>query len=99
MATWEPVDIDPIDRDEIGEEDYEWADDLMNDLKRRFNQLRQFNKILDPSRNEDIRTMTTISKNALKKVTTDLVADQIYDKLTILFNDTRKKLGIKKVYL
>ena len=23
MASWEPVDIDPIDRDEIGEEDYE----------------------------------------------------------------------------
>ena len=40
--------------------------------------------------------MTTISKNALKKAPTDLVADQIYDKLTNLLNDTRKKLGIKR---
>ena len=32
----EPVDIDPIDHDEIGEEDDNWVSDLMNDLERRF---------------------------------------------------------------
>ena len=36
MASSEPVDIDPADRDEIGEEDNEWGDDLMTDLERRF---------------------------------------------------------------
>ena len=39
LASWEPVDID---RDDTGDEDYEWGDDLLNDLERRFNQLRQF---------------------------------------------------------
>ena len=40
--------------------------------------------------------MTTSTKNALKEATTELVANQTYDKLTILLNDTRKKLGIKR---
>ena len=31
----EPVDIYPIDRDEMGEEDNECGDDLMNDLEIR----------------------------------------------------------------
>ena len=34
MASWEPVDINPINHGEIGEEDYKWDDDLMNDLGR-----------------------------------------------------------------
>ena len=42
MTSWERVDID---RDGTGDGDYEWGDDLMNDLERRSNQLRQFNKI------------------------------------------------------
>ena len=36
MAFWDPVDIDC---DGTGDEDYEWGDDLMNDLERRFNHL------------------------------------------------------------
>ena len=37
----EPVDIDPTDRDEIGEEDDEWwGDDLMKDLDKRFDKLK-----------------------------------------------------------
>ena len=35
----ELVDIDPTDHEEMGEEDDEWGDDLMNDLERRFNEL------------------------------------------------------------
>ena len=56
----------------------------MNDLEKRFNQLRQFNKNFDESRDETIINMTTSTKNALKETTTELVANQIYDKLTIL---------------
>ena len=29
MASWEPGDIDPTNRDGIGEEDDEWGDDLV----------------------------------------------------------------------
>ena len=54
MASWEPVDNDPIDYGEIEEEDHEWGDDLTNDLERRSNQLRQFNKNLDESRDENL---------------------------------------------
>ena len=35
-----------------------------------------------------------ITKNALKRDTIELVANQIYDKLTKLFNERRKRLGI-----
>ena len=62
----------------------------MNDLEGRFNQLRQFNKTLNESRDETTINMATSTKNALKHETTELVANQIYDKLTILLNDTRK---------
>ena len=34
MASWEPIDIDLIDRDEIGEEDDKWDDTLMADLEK-----------------------------------------------------------------
>ena len=96
MASWEPVDIDPINHGEIGEEDYKWSDDLMNNLERRFNQLRQFNKTLDESRDEDLIDVTTSTKNALKHGTIELVANQIYDKLNISFDGTRKRLGIQE---
>ena len=94
MASWEPVDID---RDGTGDEDYEWGgDDLMNDLERGFNQLRQCNKTLNESRGEDLINITTSTKNAIKHDTTELFANQIYDELTISFNNTRKRLGIPK---
>ena len=96
MASWEPVDIDPISHGEIGEEDYKWSDDLMSDLERRFNQLRQFNKTFDESRDEDLIDVTTSTKNALKHDTIELVANQIYDKLNISFNSTRKRLSIQE---
>ena len=35
------------------------------------------------------------TKNALKNDTIELIANEIYDKLTKLFNDRRKRLGIK----
>ena len=96
MASWEPVDVDPIDRDEIADEDAKWDDDLMNDLERRFNKLRQFSTTLNESRDEDLINITTSTKDALKHDTIELVANQIYDKLTILLNNTRKRFGIQE---
>ena len=92
MATWEP-DIDPFDRDEI--EDDRWDDTFTNKLETRLNKLRQFNKTLNESTDEDTIEMTEKTKNALKKDTIELIANEIYDKLTKLFNDRRKRLGIK----
>ena len=93
MATWEP-DIDPFDRDEIGEEDYKWDDDVIKDLELRFNKLREFNETLNESTDEATIEMTFKTKDALKRGTIELAANQIYDKLTILFNNDRKRFGI-----
>ena len=94
MATWEP-DIDPFDRGEIEEEDARWDDAFTNKLEARLNKLRQFNKTLDESHDENLIDTTIRTKNALKKDTIELIANEIYDKLTKLFNDRRKRLGIK----
>ena len=94
MATWEP-DIDPFDRDEIGEEDDRWDDTFTHDLETRLNKLRQFNKTLNESTDEDTIEMTEKVKDILKKGTIELVANQIYDKVTKFFNDRRKRFGIK----
>ena len=93
MASWEPVDID---HDEIADEDEKWDDGLMGNLEIRFNKLRRFNETLYESHDKDIIDTTTKTKDALKRDTIELVANQIYDKLTISFNDTRKRLGIKE---
>ena len=34
MASWEPVDIDSIDRDGLAEEYDKWYDDIINDLEK-----------------------------------------------------------------
>ena len=92
MASWEPVDTD---YDKIGEEDYKWDDDVIKDLELRFNKLREFNETLNESTNEDTIEITEKAKNALKRDTIELVANQIYDKLTIFFNNDRKRFGIQ----
>ena len=94
MATWEP-DIDPFDRGEIGEEDDRWDDTFTNKLETRLNKLRQFNETLNESTDENLIDTTIKTKNASKKDTIELIANEIYDKLTKLFNDRRKRLGIK----
>ena len=91
----EPVDIDPIDHDEIGEEDDNWDENLMNDLERRFEELRHFNSRLETSSHEEFGDIT-LQKNIVKDDTIELVANQIYDRITKLINDRRKRLGIKK---
>ena len=95
MATWEP-DIDPFDRDEIGEEDDRWDDDIVKDLELRFNKLREFNETLNESTDEVLIEMTEETINALKRDTIELVANQIYDRLTNFFNKDRERFGIRK---
>ena len=90
MATWEPVDTD---YDKIGDEDYKWDDDVIKDLELRFNKLREYNETL--STDEATIEMTEKVKDVLKKDTIELVANQIYDKLTIFFNNDRKRFGIQ----
>ena len=94
MATWEP-DIDPFDRDKIEDEDYKWDDDVIKDLELRFNKLREFNETLNESTDVDTIEITEKSINTLKHDTIELVANQIYDKLTIFFNNDKKRFGIQ----
>ena len=93
MASWEP---DEIDRDGIGDEDVEWDDDVMKNLESRFEELRQYNRNLNKSRDEATREEASTFVDATRHDIEELVADQIYDKLTILLNDTRKKFDIQK---
>ena len=92
MASWEP---DEIDYDKIGDEDYKWDDDVIKDLELRFNKLREFNETLNESTDEDTIEITEKAQNALKRDTIELVANQIYDRLTIFFNNDRKRFGIQ----
>ena len=92
MATWEPVDID---YDKIGDEDYKWDDDVIKDLELRFNQLREYNETLNESTDEATIEMTVKTKDALKRDTIELVANQTYDRLTDFFNNDRKRFGIQ----
>ena len=93
MATWEP-DIDPFDRGDI--EDDSWDDNVMNDLQKRYEELRQFNIKYNKSRDKDTREETSIIIDSTRNDIEELVANQIYDKLTTMFNNNRKRLGIRK---
>ena len=92
MASWEPVDID---YDKIGEEYDNWYDDVIKDLEVRFNKLREYNETLNESTDEATIEMTEKVKDALKKDTIELVANQIYGRLTTFFNNDRKRFGIQ----
>ena len=94
MATWEPVDITHIDRDDIEDVYDDWGDDFKNNLEVRYNKLREFNTTLNESTDENTIEMTEKTKDAFKRGTIELIASQIYDRLTILFDNTRKRLGI-----
>ena len=92
MATWEPVDID---RDDMGDEDYKWDDDVIKDLELRFNKLREFNETLNESTDDNTIKITEKTISALTRDTIELAANQIYDRLTIFFNNDRKRFGIQ----
>ena len=96
MASWEPVDIDC---DEISDEDVKWDDDVMKDLENRFEALRQYNRYLNESHDEATREDASIFIDATRHDIAELVANEMYDKLTIQLNNTRKNLAYRKVDL
>ena len=93
MVLWEPEDIDPTDRDGLEDGDG-WDADVINDFQKRFEELRQFTIKYKKSRDEATREEMSVFIDATRHVMEELVANQIYDKLTILLNNTRKRLGI-----
>ena len=71
----------------------------MNDSKKRFEELRQYNRDFNDSRNEATREEASIYVDVARNDIEELVANEIYDKLTILLNNTRKNLVYRKVDL
>ena len=67
----------------------------MNDLESRFEELRQFNKKFNDSHNKDVRDETLMLIDSTRRDIEELVADQIFDKLTTNINNIRKKYGIQ----
>ena len=94
MATWEPVHVDPVDRDGIREEDDKWDDGKITEIEAKLEELRHFNARLETSPDKDMGNIA-LEKRKVKEDTIKLVANQIYDKITKLFNERRKRLGIK----
>ena len=80
----------------MGEGYDKWDDDVIKDLEITFNKLREFNETLNESTDENTVDMTGKTKNALKHDTIELAANQIYDRLTIFFNNDRKRFDIRK---
>ena len=76
MATWEPVDFDPIDRDEIREKDDKWDDGKITEIEAKLEELRAR---LETSPDKDVGNVT-LEKRKMKEDTIELVANQIYDK-------------------
>ena len=74
-----------------------WDDDVMNDLKKGYEELGQFYKILNESRDQDTIDEASRYMDVTRHDIEEMVADQIYDRLTILINNTRKGLGIRNV--
>ena len=94
MATWDPEDIDLTNCDGLGQEDDNWDEYAMNDLQNRYEELRQFNikynKSRDEAAREEVLNLAEVTRHDIEK----LVANQIYDKLIIMFNKARERLGI-----
>ena len=63
----------------------------MKDLYKRFDKLKRFNSTLKESTNKNFDKNVMIEKSKMKKDMIHLVADEIYDKMISLFNDTREK--------
>ena len=95
MATWEPEGIDIADCDGLGDENDSWDEYAMNDLQKRYEELRQFNIKYNKSRDKAAREETSIIIDSTRNDIEELVANQIYDKLTTIFNKARERLGIE----
>ena len=86
--------IDIADRDDI--EDDSWDENAMNDLQKRYEELRQFNIKYNKSRDKTTREETSIYIDSTRHDIEELVANQIYDKLITMLNNNRKIFGIRK---
>ena len=91
MATWDPEGIDIADCDGLGEEDDNWDEYAMNDLQSRYEELRQFNIKYNKSRDEAAREAALNLAEVTRHDIEELVANQIYDKLTIMFNKAKER--------
>ena len=96
MASWEPIDISQLDCDDIEDLHNDWDDDFKSNLEMRYNKLRGFNEALNESTDEDRIETTGKDRDKFKRGTIELIANEIYDKLTTLFNNSRKRLVIHK---
>ena len=86
MASWEPVDNDPTDRDGIGMEDDKWDDGKINELEIKLKELRQISATLEDEAenlgniNKDLRPPSTIIKelgiNMLKLMGFNEITDE-----------------------
>ena len=68
---------------------------MVKDLELRFNNLREFNKTLNESTDEATINETLIYVDEVRDDIEELVANQIYDKLTNMFNNARERFGIE----
>ena len=91
MASWEPIDIRQFDRDDIEDVYDEWGDDFKSNLE-----IKEFNETLNESTDEDTVEIMERNRNAFKCSTIEMIANEIYDKLTNSFNNNRKRFGIQK---
>ena len=71
-----------------------WDDGKITEVEVKLEELRHFNARLETSPDKDVGNIT-LEKRKVKEDTIELVANQIYDKITKLFNERRKRLGIK----
>ena len=71
----------------MGEVDDEWGNDLMNDLERRFNELKRFNPKLKKSLDKEVENDITHERNRVKEDAIQLVVDEIYNKMIKVFNN------------
>ena len=93
--SWEPVNIDPTGRDEIGEEGDKWDDGKINELEAKLEELRRFNARLEESPDKHEENNIMLEKRNVKESTKKLVANQIYDKIITLINKRKERLDIK----
>ena len=66
----------------------------MKNLELRFNELKELNKTWNESTDEATINETLIYVDSTRNDIEELVANQIYDKLTNIFNKARERLGI-----
>ena len=94
MASSEPVDVDATDGDGIREEDDKWDDGKITEIEAKLEERRHFNSRLETSPYKDVGNIT-LEKRKVKDDMIELVANQVYDKITKLFNERRKVKPIR----